>query len=232
MRATCASMSTWPLPPPTDELKRIAANSDGIVLMNYDEHEANSDPGPVASQDWFVGNLQRVLKIVPKEKIICAVGNYGYDWTLSIPDPKDRRHPKPQVLDTEDLLGLRCLAARLRRRRRPRPRLRLPQSALRVHRRGQQSAPRGLVSRWRFAAGRDARRPRPGPADLCPVAAGRGRQLAVEHLGQAHQSRLAAGAGLGAARARRGHRGRRRHSARDRTAAAGQAHRERGHRRA
>ena len=88
---------------PDAELKRIADNSDGVVLMNYDQHEANSDPGPVASQGWFVANLRRVLKIVPKEKIICAVGNYGYDWTLSIPDPKDRRHPKPKVLDTEDL---------------------------------------------------------------------------------------------------------------------------------
>jgi peptidoglycan-N-acetylglucosamine deacetylase len=88
---------------PDNELKLIAANADGIVLMNYDEHEANSDPGPVASQPWFVANLQRVLKIVPKQKIICAVGNYGYDWTLSIPNPKDRRHRKPQVLDTEDL---------------------------------------------------------------------------------------------------------------------------------
>ena len=69
----------------------IAANSDGIVLMNYDEHQITSDPGPVASQEWFVANLRRVLKIVPKEKLICALGNYGYDWTLSIPDPKDRQ---------------------------------------------------------------------------------------------------------------------------------------------
>jgi cellulose synthase/poly-beta-1,6-N-acetylglucosamine synthase-like glycosyltransferase/peptidoglycan/xylan/chitin deacetylase (PgdA/CDA1 family)/spore germination protein YaaH len=88
---------------PDDELKLISANSDGIVLMNYDEHEANSDPGPVASQKWFLGNLQRVLKIVPKQKIICAVGSYGYDWTLSIPDPKKGKHQKPKVLDTEDL---------------------------------------------------------------------------------------------------------------------------------
>ena len=72
-----------------DDLKTIAANSDGIILMNYDEHQTTSDPGPIASQDWFVGNLVRVLKIVPKEKIICAIGNYGYDWTLSIPNPKD-----------------------------------------------------------------------------------------------------------------------------------------------
>jgi peptidoglycan-N-acetylglucosamine deacetylase len=86
-----------------DDLKFIAANSDGIILMNYDEHQATSDPGPVASQEWFVGNLTRVLKIVPKQKIICAIGSYGYDWTLSIPDPKNKRHTKPKVLNTEDL---------------------------------------------------------------------------------------------------------------------------------
>jgi cellulose synthase/poly-beta-1,6-N-acetylglucosamine synthase-like glycosyltransferase/peptidoglycan/xylan/chitin deacetylase (PgdA/CDA1 family)/spore germination protein YaaH len=86
-----------------DDFKSIAANCDGIVLMNYDEHEVESQPGPIASQEWFVGNLRRVLKIVPKEKLICAVGNYGYDWTMSIPNPKDRRHPKPKVLHTEVL---------------------------------------------------------------------------------------------------------------------------------
>ena len=85
------------------DLKSIAANSDGIVLMNYDEHQSTSDPGPIASQPWFIGNLPRVLKIVPKEKLICALGNYGYDWTLSIPNPKDRKHGKPQVLNTDDL---------------------------------------------------------------------------------------------------------------------------------
>jgi cellulose synthase/poly-beta-1,6-N-acetylglucosamine synthase-like glycosyltransferase/peptidoglycan/xylan/chitin deacetylase (PgdA/CDA1 family)/spore germination protein YaaH len=86
-----------------DELKQIAANSDGVILMNYDQHEENSEPGPVASQDWFIGNLNRVLKIVPKNKLICSVGNYGYDWTLSIPDAKNPKPPKPEVLDTEDL---------------------------------------------------------------------------------------------------------------------------------
>jgi cellulose synthase/poly-beta-1,6-N-acetylglucosamine synthase-like glycosyltransferase/peptidoglycan/xylan/chitin deacetylase (PgdA/CDA1 family)/spore germination protein YaaH len=83
-----------------DDFKAIAANSDGIILMNYDQHQATSDPGPVAAQSWFLANLTRILKIVPKEKIICAVGNYGYDWTLSI--PKDPR-AKPKVLNTEDL---------------------------------------------------------------------------------------------------------------------------------
>ncbi|HLI04599.1 MAG TPA: glycosyltransferase [Terracidiphilus sp.] len=83
------------------DLRQIAANSDGIVLMNYDQHQTTSDPGPIAAQSWFVGNLQRVLRVVPKQKLICAIGNYGYDWTLSIPGRGSRR--KPEVLNTDDL---------------------------------------------------------------------------------------------------------------------------------
>ena len=56
--------------------------SDGVILMNYDQHYPGGDPGAVASQDWFVKNLQDALKVIPKEKIICAVGNYGYDWAM------------------------------------------------------------------------------------------------------------------------------------------------------
>jgi cellulose synthase/poly-beta-1,6-N-acetylglucosamine synthase-like glycosyltransferase/peptidoglycan/xylan/chitin deacetylase (PgdA/CDA1 family)/spore germination protein YaaH len=86
-----------------DYLKQIAPNADGIVLMNYDQHESESEPGPIAAQDWFIANLVRVLKSVPKDKLICAIGNFGYDWTLSIPDPKDRKHPKPKLLDAEEV---------------------------------------------------------------------------------------------------------------------------------
>ncbi len=85
-----------------DDLKQIASSSDGVILMNYDEHEVQSDPGPIASQNWFIDNLRRALKDVPKEKLICAVGNYGYDWTLSIPDPKNKK-AKPKVLNTDTL---------------------------------------------------------------------------------------------------------------------------------
>ena len=85
-------------------LKQVANSSDWVVLMNYDLHEIESDPGPIAPQAWFISNLQRALKLVPKQKLICALGNYGYDWTLSIPSPgKHGKTPKPQVIDTEDL---------------------------------------------------------------------------------------------------------------------------------
>ncbi|MGH9599206.1 MAG: polysaccharide deacetylase family protein, partial [Terracidiphilus sp.] len=85
------------------DLKAIAANSDGVILMDYDQHQETSDPGPIAGQDWFVANLRRFLQVVPKQKLICAIGNYGYDWTLSIPNPKSRKHAKPEVVDTDDL---------------------------------------------------------------------------------------------------------------------------------
>ena len=67
-------------------LKFLADHSDGLLLMNYDQHQTDSEPGPIASQDWFVDNLKMVLKTVPKEKIICALGSYGYDWTLALPE--------------------------------------------------------------------------------------------------------------------------------------------------
>ena len=88
-----------------ESLKDISDNSDAVILMNYDEHETESQPGPIASQSWFVANLTRALKSVPLNKLICAVGNYGYDWEMSIPDPK-ARDPKarsPRVINTEDI---------------------------------------------------------------------------------------------------------------------------------
>jgi peptidoglycan-N-acetylglucosamine deacetylase len=58
----------------------ISQSADGLILMNYDEHFPGGMPGPVASQDWFVKNLESALASIPREKIIVAIGNYGYDW--------------------------------------------------------------------------------------------------------------------------------------------------------
>src|SRR6266852_4080566 len=74
----------------------VAAAADGVVLMNYDEHYPGGKPGPVASQDWFAQNLTFAKKVIPKEKIICAIANYGYDWVLK---PKKGKLP-PSVKDS------------------------------------------------------------------------------------------------------------------------------------
>jgi cellulose synthase/poly-beta-1,6-N-acetylglucosamine synthase-like glycosyltransferase/peptidoglycan/xylan/chitin deacetylase (PgdA/CDA1 family)/spore germination protein YaaH len=91
------------------DLKYMADHSDGLLLMNYEQHLIGTDPGPVAAQDWFVDNLKTALKVVPKEKIICSLGSYGYDWTMSLPpaEPKHRGKPAkpfvPKVLNTEEM---------------------------------------------------------------------------------------------------------------------------------
>ncbi|MGH9969386.1 MAG: glycosyltransferase [Pyrinomonadaceae bacterium] len=61
--------------------KGYSATSDYLILMAYDEHWAGSDPGPVASRDWYERNLAKRMKDLPPEKTIIALGNYGYDWS-------------------------------------------------------------------------------------------------------------------------------------------------------
>src|SRR5271170_4159884 len=68
----------------------IAAPADGVVIMNYDEHYPGAASGPVASEDWFVDNLKFAVKAIPREKLICAIANYGYDWVLK---PKKGKLP-------------------------------------------------------------------------------------------------------------------------------------------
>ncbi|MBW4038058.1 MAG: glycosyltransferase [Acidobacteria bacterium] len=90
------------------DLKFLANHSDGIVLMNYGEHQTESVPGPISGQDWFEDNLRTVMKVVPRQKIICSIGGYGYDWTTALPpqttstkSPHTLKSPaSPEVLNT------------------------------------------------------------------------------------------------------------------------------------
>jgi cellulose synthase/poly-beta-1,6-N-acetylglucosamine synthase-like glycosyltransferase/peptidoglycan/xylan/chitin deacetylase (PgdA/CDA1 family)/spore germination protein YaaH len=85
-----------PVDDPQFDLGYLAAHSDGLVLMDYDEHQGADEPGPLASQDWFLDNLKAALKVVPKEKLIVALGSYGYDWTTTLPAPPDPKAKKPR----------------------------------------------------------------------------------------------------------------------------------------
>ena len=94
-------------------LALMAEHSDGLLLMNYDQHETDSEPGAIAAQDWFENNLRKIVKTVPKDKLICAIGSYGYDWTMSLPGAapaprKGHRAPKQppfksQVLNADNV---------------------------------------------------------------------------------------------------------------------------------
>jgi cellulose synthase/poly-beta-1,6-N-acetylglucosamine synthase-like glycosyltransferase/peptidoglycan/xylan/chitin deacetylase (PgdA/CDA1 family)/spore germination protein YaaH len=71
---------------PTDDaaydLKRLGEINDYIIPMLYDEHYQTSEPGPVASEDWFYDQLDRVAKVLPPAKTVIGFGNYGYDWVI------------------------------------------------------------------------------------------------------------------------------------------------------
>jgi spore germination protein YaaH len=82
-------------------LRSMSQNSDGVILMNYDEHEETSEPGPVASEPWFEANLTRALRYVPRSKLICGIGNYGFDWAM--PEPVKGKKVSDQVVDVDDL---------------------------------------------------------------------------------------------------------------------------------
>src|SRR5260221_6674087 len=73
---------------------------DAVVVMNYDQHWPTSGPGPIASQEWFMENLQELLKVIPAQKMVVGVANYGYDW----PEPNKKSHPAAKDLSVQEAL--------------------------------------------------------------------------------------------------------------------------------
>ena len=62
------------------DLRAYSAATDYTVLMLYDEHYPTGEAGPIASQPWYDARADRALATVPRDKLILAVGAYGYDW--------------------------------------------------------------------------------------------------------------------------------------------------------
>jgi peptidoglycan-N-acetylglucosamine deacetylase len=72
------------------DYKGIAASADAVILMNYDQHWLTSPPGPIVAQDWYLTNLQKILQLVPRQKLVMGIANYAYDWPL-----KTKKNPQP-----------------------------------------------------------------------------------------------------------------------------------------
>lgn len=66
----------------------IAEAADGIMIMAYDLHKANGDPGPnfplhAASDDYdFSTMIEQFYPYVPVQKTTVIFGLYGYDWQV------------------------------------------------------------------------------------------------------------------------------------------------------
>ncbi len=73
---------TQDIPPfnPDFNLKELSAYNDYIFLMAYDEHNSNSTPGPISSQQYIEAAMDEAIKVVPPNKLVLAIAGYGYDW--------------------------------------------------------------------------------------------------------------------------------------------------------
>ncbi|MEH7180516.1 glycosyltransferase [Neobacillus vireti] len=63
------------------DYKELEKHVDQMIVMAYDENVNN--PGTIASSSWF----KEILSKLPKEKLIVALGNYGYDWEWESQQP-------------------------------------------------------------------------------------------------------------------------------------------------
>ncbi|MGE5518497.1 MAG: polysaccharide deacetylase family protein [Candidatus Dadabacteria bacterium] len=58
----------------------LSKYNDYMILMAYDQFSDNTKPGPIAEQRWIEGAVDDAAKKMPTNKIILALGAYGYDW--------------------------------------------------------------------------------------------------------------------------------------------------------
>ena len=62
------------------QFAKIAQFCDRVIVMAFDEHWLNSPAGPLASANWFADIVEQRRREIPPEKLVWAIGNYGYDW--------------------------------------------------------------------------------------------------------------------------------------------------------
>jgi cellulose synthase/poly-beta-1,6-N-acetylglucosamine synthase-like glycosyltransferase/peptidoglycan/xylan/chitin deacetylase (PgdA/CDA1 family) len=75
-----------PLFDPAYDIEYIGSVSDAVMIMTYDEHFPASQPGPIASREWFFEAVTEMKQRLPADRIVVVLGAYGYDWQI---DPKD-----------------------------------------------------------------------------------------------------------------------------------------------
>lgn len=62
-------------------LKALSEWNDYLFLMSYDQHNPESNPGPVSEQKWIEATVAKTIaKGIAPQKIILCMAGYGYDW--------------------------------------------------------------------------------------------------------------------------------------------------------
>jgi cellulose synthase/poly-beta-1,6-N-acetylglucosamine synthase-like glycosyltransferase/peptidoglycan/xylan/chitin deacetylase (PgdA/CDA1 family)/spore germination protein YaaH len=59
--------------------------TDFMLLMGYDQHWEEGEPGSIAGQSWFEKTLDKRMQDLDPSRTIVAIGGYGYDWIQGSP---------------------------------------------------------------------------------------------------------------------------------------------------
>ena len=71
------------------DYEAIGKLADAVVVMGYDEHFPTGAKGAIAGKSWFNDGIAEMVGRVPAQKLLVALGGYGYDWNLSRKKPAD-----------------------------------------------------------------------------------------------------------------------------------------------
>lgn len=74
-------MQAVPFDDPAWDYRAYEEINDYLLLMAYDEHWNESDPGSIAGQPWFEATLARRMKEIDPAKTMVCIGGYGYGWS-------------------------------------------------------------------------------------------------------------------------------------------------------
>lgn len=80
--------------------ERLSEVADYIVVMAYDEHWGSSSvAGSVSSFPWVRENLERLLEVVPKEKLILGIPTYTRLWS-------EQKNENGEVVVSSNVFGI------------------------------------------------------------------------------------------------------------------------------
>jgi cellulose synthase/poly-beta-1,6-N-acetylglucosamine synthase-like glycosyltransferase/peptidoglycan/xylan/chitin deacetylase (PgdA/CDA1 family) len=63
--------------------KALSKYNDYLILMAYDQHHAQTKPGPNSSQKWIEAAVDNMVAQVPASKVILAMAAFGHDWKMN-----------------------------------------------------------------------------------------------------------------------------------------------------
>lgn len=64
----------------SDVLRALGAIADHVVVMAYDEHDADATPGAIASDSFVADAIGAATRVLPAGRVTAGLAIYGYDW--------------------------------------------------------------------------------------------------------------------------------------------------------